>query len=201
MVDMARQVGVGRVHHEGGLDAVEGAAPGHDDLAAAALLGGRAEHGQAAARRVGDGRRRQRRAQPGGGDHVVTAGVADVGQGVVLAQDGDDRPVAGRRRGPGRRSGPRRRPARCRGPLSSRIDVRRSWAWCSSKPSSGSAWMRCEASSSRSARRSTSSHTCCFSASRSTMEGRYRRRVRRRGRRASAVKRTQPSPRRARPAG
>ena len=40
----AGQVVAGRVHHQGGVDAVEGALAGHEDLAAAALLGRRAEH-------------------------------------------------------------------------------------------------------------------------------------------------------------
>ena len=80
-------------------------------------------------------------AEAGGGDDVVPAGVADLGQGVVLA-------AARRRRG---RSVParaheggverRRRRARRRARRPRRAPVSTSWAWCSSKQSSGWAWM------------------------------------------------------------
>src|SRR3970040_439438 len=64
------------------------------DLAGAPLLGRRADHldapreGHLAERRR-DGRTR---AGPRGGDHVVPAGVPDVGQGLVLRQDRNGRP-------------------------------------------------------------------------------------------------------------
>ena len=86
-----QQVGVGGVDHEGGVDAGEGACVDQPQLAAAALLRGRSDHGHPAAELVGQCSRRQPRPQPGGGDDVVAAGVPDGGQRVVLAQDGDRR--------------------------------------------------------------------------------------------------------------
>ena len=87
-------------------------------------------------------------AEAGGGDDVVPAGVADAGQGVVLA-------AAPRRSGP---SVPARAAnavveavgvrARRRGPRPRGSPVSRSWAKCSSKPSSGCSWIWWEASSS-----------------------------------------------------
>jgi hypothetical protein len=83
------QVVVGRVHHHGGVDRVEGAAADHELLAATALLGRRPQDGEGAAQRLGDGGRRQPGTESGRGDDVVAAGVADPGKGVVLAAHGD----------------------------------------------------------------------------------------------------------------
>jgi hypothetical protein len=58
------------------------------DLAAAALLGRRAEHPHRQAERRRPPRPGPARPPRGGGDDVVPAGVADVGQGVVLGADG-----------------------------------------------------------------------------------------------------------------
>jgi hypothetical protein len=61
-------------------------------LAAAALLGRRADHDEPA-RQLGHQRRQgEAGAGPHGGDHVVAAGVAHARQRVVLAQHGDGRP-------------------------------------------------------------------------------------------------------------
>ena len=62
---------------------------GHQDLAAAALLGGCAHHDDPSTELLGERGRRQPGAEPGGGDDVVTAGVADAREGVVLAEHGD----------------------------------------------------------------------------------------------------------------
>ena len=78
------------VHHHGGVDAGEGAAFEHEDLAAAALLGGGAEHADGEPELVGHGGQGQPGPDRGGGDDVVTAGVADVGQGVVFGAHGHD---------------------------------------------------------------------------------------------------------------
>ena len=61
----------------------------HQDLAAAALLGGGAEHDDRAV--AGSERlfERQRRGDAGGRDQVVPTGVADVLERVVLAEDCD----------------------------------------------------------------------------------------------------------------
>ncbi len=85
---------------------------------------------------------------------------------------------AGRRtrrapRSSARRSRPRPRTQsttrrRCRStvrPSCSAGSVSRSWAWCSSKPSSGCSWIECEASSSTSPSRSTSAITRSLAAS------------------------------------
>ena len=64
-----------------------------DDLAATPLLGRRAEDGDASAECFRERRHRQPRPEPGRGDDVVTAAVADVGQCVVLATDDDMGPA------------------------------------------------------------------------------------------------------------
>ena len=118
----SRSLGPGVDHHRG-VHAVEVAGVDQVDLAAAALLRGRAQQHDGEVELVGD------RGQPDGGaerrrgDDVVAAGVADVGQRVVLrAQRDVQRPRPGRRpkggRQPGdaaldgeaRRPRPRRRP-------------------------------------------------------------------------------------------
>ena len=90
-VFIAAQVGAGGVDHHRGVDAVEGPGSDHEDLAAAALLGRGAQDHDPSAAAPRPARRRRARAEPGGGDDVVPAGVADAGQGVVLAQHGDGR--------------------------------------------------------------------------------------------------------------
>ena len=129
------------------------------DLAAAALLGRRAEDDDPAAELLGQARRGEPGAEAGGGDDVVPAGVADAGQRVVLAQHGDGRARAARP-APRTPCRGRRRCARRRGPRPRAMPVSRSWAKCSSKPSSGCAWIWCDASISTSARLSTSAATC-----------------------------------------
>ena len=147
MTSIRDQVVTGGVDHHGGVDALEGAPLGEEHLAAAALLGRRAEHDHPAAELVGERGRGEPGAEPGGADDVVPAGVADLREGVVLAEHRDGRAVGA---GPGDEGGveaegasarPRaRRPRGCR--------VSRSWAWCSSKLSSGCSQMSWDASTS-----------------------------------------------------
>jgi len=94
------------VHHHRGVDAGEGAALEHEDLAAAAFLGGGAEHSHGDPEVVGERRQRERRRDRSGRDHVVPAGMSDAGQGVVLRTDAEDqRPAAHRRTQRGRQVG------------------------------------------------------------------------------------------------
>ena len=95
----AGEVVAGRVDHDRGVHTVEGALPGHQDLAAAALLGRRAEDDHAAAGLRRQRRRRQAGTEAGGGDDVVPARVPESGEGVVLEEHGDGGAgLAGRRR-------------------------------------------------------------------------------------------------------
>ena len=64
------------VDHHRGVGAVEGAALEEQDLAAAALLGRRAEHGDGEAEVVGHAGQGHPRPERRGGDEVVPAGVA-----------------------------------------------------------------------------------------------------------------------------
>src|SRR5262249_19133396 len=80
------------VDHHRGVHVLEDAAPDELDLAAAALLGGRADDLDATLRQpVPDGGERRARAGAGGGDDVVAARVTDAGQSVVLAENRDRR--------------------------------------------------------------------------------------------------------------
>ena len=130
------QVGVGRVHHHRRVDLVECAVPGHADLAPAALFGRGAHDPQRASGLLGDDRRRQTGAEPGGGDHVVAAGVTDPGQRVVFAQHRDvEARLADRR--PRTLCRRRRRAAVVVSPADRNWSTSRSWAKCSSKFNSG----------------------------------------------------------------
>ena len=90
LIHEIRDVGV---HHGGRVDAFQGASPGHDLLAALALFRGGAQIDNPAGKRgwvVADELDEcDERAQSGHGNHVVTAAVADAGQGVVLGHDRD----------------------------------------------------------------------------------------------------------------
>ena len=81
-----RSLGPGVDHHRG-VHVVEEAGVDQVDLAAAALLGGRAEQRHGQVELVGDGGQPDGRAQRGRGDDVVAAGVAHVGQRVVLGAE------------------------------------------------------------------------------------------------------------------
>jgi hypothetical protein len=82
---------------------LERAAVQEEDLAAAVLLGRRAHHRHRQTDVVGDARETQARPDGRGGDDVVAAGVADVGQAVVLGADRDvERAAAGARAERGR---------------------------------------------------------------------------------------------------
>src|SRR5689334_8514124 len=89
------------VDHHGRVHLLEHARVHETDLARAALLGGRADDVDAS--REGERAQRGRDggpgAGPGGGDHVVPAGVADVRQRVVLGHDRDGGAGAGPRDG------------------------------------------------------------------------------------------------------
>ena len=80
-----------RVHHHRGVDAAQRTTPGKQLLARAALLGGRAEHREPATQARHERRERQARPQACCRDDVVTAGVPEPGQGVVLAAEEDVR--------------------------------------------------------------------------------------------------------------
>ena len=110
------------VDHHRGVGAVERAALEQEDLAPAALLGRRAEHRDRQPDVVGHRGQGHARADGGGGDEVVAAGVAHAGQRVVLGADHDGQ---GARTGPSRaarwagrrrRARPRSRPRRARRP-------------------------------------------------------------------------------------
>src|SRR5699024_943174 len=87
------------VDHDGRVEAVEGAAASHDLLAGVPFLGRRAQQHDGAGHgvRVGliEGVQGEEGADSCGGDDVVSAGVADLGQGVVFGQNGDGAAVAG----------------------------------------------------------------------------------------------------------
>ena len=78
------------VDHHRRVHAGEGAALEHEDLAAAALLGRRAEHADGEPEVVGHLGQRQAGPDGGRGDDVVAAGVAHVGERVVLGADRHD---------------------------------------------------------------------------------------------------------------
>ena len=83
------------MQHHRRRDVVEGAGLEHQRLAAAGLLGGRAEQHDRHAQLVGDLGQRQRGTDRRRGDDVVPAGMTDPGQRVVLRADADDqRPAA-----------------------------------------------------------------------------------------------------------
>ena len=76
------------------VETLEQAVLDHDLLAAAPLLGGRAEEDDLAGQLVGHRREGDRGADTRGGHRVVAAAVAEAGQGVVLGEDPDPRAVA-----------------------------------------------------------------------------------------------------------
>ncbi len=90
--------------HDGRVDAVEGTGPGHDFFAGVSLFGRGAQEDDGARDccrvffvQCVDG---EEGADAGGGDDVVTAGVSDLGQGVVFGEDCDRPTVSGSRRRP-----------------------------------------------------------------------------------------------------
>ena len=92
------QVTVGRMDHHGRGQPLEEPGLDHEDLAAAALLGRRAQDAHPSAGLVSERRGGQASTQSSCRDHVVAARVADPRERVVLQQDADIRPVmAGRR--------------------------------------------------------------------------------------------------------
>jgi hypothetical protein len=80
------QVHAGGVDHECGVHTLEGSLARHQLLAATVLLGGGAQQAHTPGQPVAQARQRQRRAQAGGGDQVVSAGVPHLGKRVVLGQ-------------------------------------------------------------------------------------------------------------------
>ena len=77
-----------RVDHHGGVHALEGAPFQHEDLASTALFGRRAQHSHLDSDLISH----RGQGQPGtdgrGGNDVVPAGMAHVGQGVVFGAHG-----------------------------------------------------------------------------------------------------------------
>nr|WP_201791094.1 hypothetical protein [Nesterenkonia sp. PF2B19] len=80
--------------HQGHGVVVKAAPLQHEDLAAAVLLRGGADDLHGETELVRDGGQSDGGADGGGGDDVVPAGVADLGQRVILGADPDDK-VAG----------------------------------------------------------------------------------------------------------
>ena len=137
-----------RVHHQRRVHAVERAPLEHQDLAAAALFGRRADHRERDAEIVDERREREPGADRGRRDDVVPARVTDHGQRVVLRADRDvQRPVADAARERGRQiADARRRPGarrRTSAPAVHALDC------SSSNFSSGCAWMRWLSATSR----------------------------------------------------
>ena len=131
---------VARVVQQRGVEALEQAVVDHDLLAAAPLLGRRAEEHDLAGQLVGDRRQRDRRADPRRGHRVVAAAVAEPGQRVVLGEDPDPRAVARRVRRERRpRTAVARLPAGCSTakPWRASASATQAAAWCSSKAGSG----------------------------------------------------------------
>ena len=97
------------VDHHRRVDAIEGAPLEHEDLAAASFLGRGSQHPHRDPQVVGHPGQRRARPDGGGGDHVVTAGVADPRQGVVLGADPDGQraPARGGDEGGGEIADPR----------------------------------------------------------------------------------------------
>jgi hypothetical protein len=138
-----------RVEHQGRVDALEHAGAEQQDLAAAALLGRAADHQQLAAAGLERAAQRARRAEGGGGDQVVAAGVAHLGEGVVLGHQGDARAARAPKRW--RATNAVSRPpagASTSKPASRRDSTSLPALRCSSNISSGWAW-RSSAKSSR----------------------------------------------------
>jgi hypothetical protein len=90
------QVGLTRhgVRHQSGMRVVEDAGLDELYLSAAALLSGGADDFDRDAEVVSDGREADRSAEAGGADQVVTAGMSDAGQGVVLGTEGKNKRTA-----------------------------------------------------------------------------------------------------------
>ena len=138
-----------RVHHHRRVHAVERAAFEHEDLAAAALFGRRADDRDRDAELVDERREREPGADGGRGDDVVPARVPDARQRVVLRADREvQRAVAdaaARTRSAGRRS-----PASTGSPASASTPAVHALDCSSSNFSSGCAWMRWLSPTSRS---------------------------------------------------
>jgi thiamine biosynthesis lipoprotein len=86
---VSQKVAVEGVEHHGRVDPIERAGLDHFDLSAAAFLGRRSEQNDLAAHRTGDPRGGDECACCGSGDKVVSTGMSDPGQGVVLGDNGD----------------------------------------------------------------------------------------------------------------
>ena len=141
---------VARVVEQRRVDALEEAVVDHDLLAAAPLLGRRAEEHDLARQLVGDRGEGDRGPDPGRRHRVVATAVAETRERVVLGEDPDPsgRLHHGRRGGP-----PGSRSRGCRPGCSTVEPVPperprrpRPTAWCSSNAGSGFAWIRCDRS-------------------------------------------------------
>ena len=78
------EVDTGGMHHHGGIERIKRALSRHQLFAIAAFLGRCAEIAHLARQVAVQFGERQRCAEAGGGDDVVTAGMADTGQGVIF---------------------------------------------------------------------------------------------------------------------
>ena len=108
------------MQHHRSRDVVERSGLEQQRFSAAGLLGGCADQRHRQAQLVGHLRQCQRRADGRGGDDVVTAGMSDIRQRVVLGADTDDQraaAVVGAKRGV--------QAARCRGDLEAALGHQR----------------------------------------------------------------------------
>ena len=105
-------VAVEGVEHHRRVDPLERARLDEPDLAAPAFLGRRSEQHDLPPDLLDDARRGEERPDPARGDEVVPAGVPDLGERVVLGEDGDARLRRTSRRAPEARSASRRCRAR-----------------------------------------------------------------------------------------
>ena len=126
--DLVGDVEPVRVHHDRGVDALQGSVAGQDLLARVPLLGGRAEQHHPAGGRVARGHdlvQCEERADAGRRDDIVAAGVADAGQRVVLGADRDGRAGRVADLGPERRRHPVRAQLRLDAVPCQHLDQRR----------------------------------------------------------------------------
>ena len=86
---VGRQILRRGMHHHRAVDIAEGTAPRHKLLAAAALLGRRAEIPYFSRKIVLKRRKREGGSQTSRGDNVVSAGVTDIGKRIVFRYQGD----------------------------------------------------------------------------------------------------------------
>ena len=135
---------VARVVEQGGVEPVEQPVLDHDRLAAAPLLGRRAEEHDLARQLIGDRGERDRGPDARCGHRVVPAAVAQARQGVVLGQDPDPGSGPAAPAAPDGADRGRRLPAGCStaNPCRARASATQPAALTSSNAGSGFPWIR-----------------------------------------------------------